>query len=122
MRSSDTNFDVVAGEGYEVWVTANTTFNLTGVPASIDQINLIKKTDSTGRNWIGLPYETTLTNASSLMAAIGPNCEAISRWDPYAQTSEGWVSLFGGMGTNFDIVQGEGYEIWVTANTTWIPI
>ena len=117
-----TNFNIVAGEGYEISVTANTTFNLTGVPVSIGPIDLIKKPDSTGKNWIGLPDGTTITNASSLMAAIGSNCDAVNRWNGTTQQPEGWISLGGGMGTNFNIVAGEGYEISVTANTTWTPI
>jgi hypothetical protein len=117
-----TNFDIVRGEGYEISVTANTTFNQTGVPVSIGPIDLIKKPDSTGKNWIGLPYDTILTNASSLMAAIGPNCDAVNRWNATTQQPEGWISQGGGMGTNFDIVRGEGYEISVTANTTWTPV
>ena len=118
-----TNFNIVAGEGYEISVTANTTFNLTGVPVTIGPIDLIKKPDSTGKNWIGLPYDTTITNASSLMAAIGAaNCDAVNRWNATTQQPEGWISMGGGMGTNFDIVRGEGYEISVTANTTWTPI
>ena len=117
-----TNFDIVRGEGYEISVTANTTFNQTGVPVSIGPISLIKKPGSTGKNWIGLPYDTILTNASSLMAAIGPNCDAVNRWNATTQQPEGWISQGGGMGTNFDIVRGEGYEISVTANTTWTPV
>jgi len=115
------DFDVVPGEGYEVSVTANTTFNLTGIPVEIGQIDLIKKPSSTGKNWIGLPYSTTMTNASSLMDAIGANCDAVSRWNPEEQKSEAWISYMGGMGINFDVVPGEGYEVSVTANTTWTP-
>jgi hypothetical protein len=117
-----TNFDIVPGEGYEVSVTTNTTFSILGTIASIGSVDLIKKPDSTGKNWIGLPYDTTITNASSLMAAIGPNCDAVNRWNPYTQQSEGWISMGGGMGTNFNIVAGEGYEASVTTNTTWTPV
>jgi len=117
-----TNFDIVPGEGYEVSVTTNTSFSILGTIASIGSVDLIKKPDSTGKNWIGLPYDTTITNASSLMAEIGPNCDAVNRWNPYTQQSEGWISLGGGMGTNFNTVAGEGYEASVTTNTTWTPV
>ncbi|MFC1786966.1 NosD domain-containing protein, partial [Halobacteriota archaeon] len=117
-----TNFDIVPGEGYEVSVTANTTFSVTGLTVTIDSIDLIKKSDSTGKNWIGLPYDTTLENASSLMCLIGSNCDAVNRWNPNTQTPEGWISLIGGVGTNFDLVAGEGYEISVTGNTTCTPV
>ncbi|MBN1763383.1 MAG: hypothetical protein JW878_09990 [Methanomicrobia archaeon] len=116
------DFDIVPGEGYEVWVDADTTFNLTGEPVDIGQIDLIKKAGSTGRNWIGLPYDTTMANASSLMAAIGGSCTTVNRWDPDNQTSEGWLSMFGGIGDDFDIVPGEGYEVWVDSTTIWVPV
>ena len=83
---------------------------------------LIKKPGSTGKNWVSIPLNTEITNASGLMQAIGLNCDAVNRWDPYTQQSEGWISLGGGMGTNFNIVTGEGYEVSVTTNTTWTPI
>ena len=117
-----TNFAIVPGEGYEVSVTENTTFNLTGVTVTIDPIDLIKKSGSTDKNWIGLPYDTTLTDASSVMDSIGSNCDAVNRWNPDTQAAEGWISLMGGMGTNFHIVTGEGYEVSVTGNTTWAPV
>ena len=112
------NFDIVAGEGYEVWVTANTTFSIFGTIASIGSVDLIKKPGSTGRNWVGLPYATTMPNASVLMHVIGPNCTVVNRWNRTEQKADGWL---GDMGLNFDIVAGEGYEVWVSANTTWTP-
>ena len=117
-----TNFDIVPGEGYEISVTANTTFNLTGVVVCIGPINLTKKPGSTGKNWIGLPFNTTMSNASSLMEAIGPTCDAVNRWNSTEQKMEGWISFMGGWGTNFNIVADEGYEVSVTANTTWTPV
>ncbi|MFC1786717.1 fibronectin type III domain-containing protein [Halobacteriota archaeon] len=122
MGGMGTNFAIVPGEGYEVSVTANTTFSVTGAPATIDPIDLIKESGSTGKNWIGLPYDTTLTTASTVMDSIGSNSDAVNRWNPDTQSAEGWISLMGGMGTNFNIVTGEGYEISVTGNTTWTPV
>ncbi len=122
MGGMGTNFAIVPGEAYEVSVTANTTFSVTGVPATIGQINLVKKPSSTGKNWVGLPYDTTLTSASTVMSSIGSNCDAVNRWNPVTQRPEGWISLMGGMGTNFAIVTGGGYEVSVTGNTTWTPV
>jgi hypothetical protein len=96
--------------------------DVTNVTTATLDYNLIKRPDSTGRNWISIPIETEITNASSLMNAIGDNCTTVNRWNPDTQTSEGWLSLFGGIGDDFDVVPGEGYEVWVTANTTWTPI
>ncbi|MDD2666211.1 MAG: fibronectin type III domain-containing protein [Methanocellales archaeon] len=122
MGGMGTNFAIVPGEGYEVSVTANTTFSVTGAPATISQIDLVKKPGSTGKNWIGLPYDTTLTSASTVMSSIGSNCDAVNRWNPVTQKPEGWISLMGGMGTNFAIVTGRGYEVSVTGNVTWTPV
>ncbi|MDD2666213.1 MAG: hypothetical protein PHD13_03235 [Methanocellales archaeon] len=116
-----TNFAIVPGEGYEVSVTANTTFSVLGTIPTTQSINLVKKPGSTGKNWVGLPYFTTKSNASQLMSSIGSNCDAVNRWNPVTQKSEGWISLFGGMGTNFNITTGAGYEVSVTGNTTWMP-
>ncbi|NYT00121.1 MAG: hypothetical protein GKB99_00130 [Methanocellales archaeon] len=69
-----------------------------------------------------MPYDTTLKNASSLMYLIGPNYDAVNRWNPNTQTPEGWISLIGGVDTNFDLVAGEGYEISVTGNTMCTPV
>ncbi|MFC1786832.1 NosD domain-containing protein, partial [Halobacteriota archaeon] len=122
MGGMGTNFAIVPGEGYEVSVTANTTFSVSGTIPTTQSINLVKKPGSTGKNWVGLPYGTTTSNASELMDAIGSNCDGVNRWNPVTQQSEGWISLFGGMGTNFDIVIGEGYEVSVTGDTTWAPV
>ena len=116
-----TNFDIVPGEGYEVSVTANTTLSVSGTIPVTESIDLVKKPGSTGKNWVALPYGTTISDASELMSVIGSNCDAVNRWNPVTQQSEGWISLFGGLGTNFHIVIGEGYEISVTGNTTWAP-
>ncbi len=116
-----TNFAIVPGAGYEVSVTANTTFSVSGTIPPTQSINLVKKPGSTGKNWVGLPYFTTTSTASQLMSSIGSNCDAVNRWNPVTQRSEGWISLFGGMGTNFNIVTGAGYEVSVTGNTTWMP-
>ena len=85
-------------------------------------IDLIKKSGGTGKNWISVPENPAITNASSLMDAIGPNCDAVNRWNPTTQASEGWISLLGGLGTNFDVTPYEGYEVSVTANTTFTVV
>ncbi|MFC1786719.1 hypothetical protein ACFLY8_01615 [Halobacteriota archaeon] len=85
-------------------------------------IELIKKPGGTGKNWISVPENPEITNASSLMDTIGPNCDSINRWNPVTQSAEGWISLMGGMGTNFDVTPYEGYEISVTTNTTFTVV
>ncbi|MDD5446977.1 MAG: PKD domain-containing protein, partial [Methanocellales archaeon] len=85
-------------------------------------VNLVKKPGSTGKNWISMPENPAITNASSLMKAIGPNCDSINRWNPTTQKPEGWISLMGGMGTNFAVTPYGGYEVSVNANTTFTVV
>ncbi len=85
-------------------------------------VNLVKKPGCTGKNWISMPENPAITNASSLMKAIGPTCDSINRWNPVTQRPEGWISLMGGMGTNFAVTPYEGYEVSVNANTTFTVV
>jgi hypothetical protein len=107
----------------EINETNNARSMATVVQESAVMVNyiLIKKAGSTGKNWISIPLTTEITNASSLMAAIGGTCDAVSRWNAEQQKSEPWISFMGGVGTNFNIVANEGYEVSVTANTSWTP-
>ena len=81
-----------------------------------EPIDLIKKPGSTGKNWIALPLETSMTFADVLMPDIGNTCEAVNKWNTEEQKFEGWLS--NGMGKNFPLFSTEGYEVHVDANTT----
>lgn len=69
-----------------------------------------------GRNYISLAGVTDISTAAELMAAIGPSCTAISRYNSATQTSEGWTAQ--GMGTNFALSCGEGYIVWVSEDSS----
>ena len=94
-----------------------------GKALETDTIELYKKPGGTGKNWIALPPCCPLSSASELMDDIGQaptvECTVVNRWNSETQESEGWLDI--GMGTNFDLVLGEGYEVWVSENTSWIP-
>lgn len=116
-----TDFSILPYEAYEVSVTEDTTFSITGTPAEVKPINLIKPNNLPSRNYIALPYDTEITNAHELLNAI-PNCDTVNRLNPETQYYEGYIDLFGGMGTNFEIRPGEGYLVTVTVDTVWTPI
>ncbi|MDD5446976.1 MAG: hypothetical protein PHY36_03725, partial [Methanocellales archaeon] len=63
------------------------------IPGVTIQYTLVKKPGSTGKNWISIPITTNITNASQLMSAIGPNCDAVNRWNPVTQRSEGYIHV-----------------------------
>ena len=121
--SMGTDFDIIPGESYEVWVNKNTSWTASGVVLENKIIKLDKRTGGTGKNWISIPLCCPLSSASELMNDIKKpgevNCTVVNRWDPITQESEGWIHF--GMGINFDIIPGEGYEVWVDNNTSWIP-
>jgi len=115
------NFEILPDEAYEISVSKDTTFSITGTPSDIKPLYLIKPDKTTSKNYIALPYDTTISNADELLHSI-PNCDTVNRWNPETQRWEGYINLFGGMGTNFPVRQGEGYLITVTENTIWTPL
>ena len=78
-----------------------------------------KKQGSTGKNWISLPLVSSITKASELSAALGPNVDTISRWNSQLQQSEGWINVWGGVGTDFTVKRGEFYEVHIKETTNW---
>ncbi|MBI4163144.1 MAG: lamin tail domain-containing protein [Candidatus Aenigmarchaeota archaeon] len=80
---------------------------------------LIKKSGSTGKNWVSLPLATSITKASELATALGTNIDTITRWNPQLQQTEGWINVWGGVGTDFAIKRGEFYEVHVKEATNW---
>ena len=85
-------------------------------------ITLNKNATSFGKNWVTVHANTTLTNAQELFYNI-TTADAVSRWNSTLQTSQGYVFIpfFGGIfvGTNFNILMEEGYEVSVNASYIW---
>ena len=83
--------------------------------------NLEKVEGSFGKNLISLPIKPYYPGASGLMDDIGDNCIAVNRWNSATQKSEGWIfeEGLGEFGVNFQLNEGEGYEVVVTQNTEW---
>jgi len=75
----------------------------------------------TDKNWVGMPFNSTINNADDLIKDI-PNCDRVGWWDSESQEMKVYSRLsfppwYGG--TNFDVKAARGYEITVSSNTTW---
>jgi len=124
------NFELVAGAGYEVSlnVSESSEVNWSGVGVVYDPIQIPLVYDETGtrmnKNWISMTAGTTMTNVQELTASLLGE-DAITRWNPEFQTSEGYLGevCFGLnciiIGTNFNITMEEGYEVSVTQDSAW---
>jgi len=82
---------------------------------------------TTGINSISLPLDTNIPGNSPLVrtasdvdAALGSYFEFIGGWDKATQSE--FAYLNGGTGVNFPIRKGEGYQISVSSNTTWVVV
>ena len=117
-----TNFEVKPARGYEVAVTSNTTWAVVGWVPRICPLKL-KKGAITGVNWIGMPFNTTISNADELIKDIA-NCNKVAWWNSTNQKAESYSKVpFPPyyVGTNFEVKPASGYEVAVTDNTMWIP-
>ena len=101
------NFDIIGGEGYFVRMSDPEEVEFSGMGwESPFTISLVKE-----YNVLSLPLnDTSVTNASTLIAKIGPECEVVYKWNT---TTPGWQSYQSGMPPwdNFDIIGGEGYFV-----------
>jgi hypothetical protein len=100
-------FNIVGGEGYFVSMSGPKTVVFRGKgwesPFSMSLV--------TGYNMIGIPVnDTSVTNASLLLAKIGANCTEIFKWNTATQ---GWESYNPSMppAAAFNIGCGEGYFV-----------
>lgn len=86
--------------------------------------NLKKKTGGTGINSISIPFNTgvagnspNLYTASDVADSIGSRFDFIGGWNKANQTEFAYLS--GGLGTNFPINKGEGYQVSVSSEANW---
>ena len=68
-------------------------------------------------NYVSLPYRNSYTNAASLLADV-PNASSVQRWD----NATGTFQSYTGRGTNFPVIEGEGYIINVNTSGTWVVV
>ncbi len=104
------DFDIGGGEGCFVSMSGPVEVLFTG-PGwdSPFAMSLIE-----GHNMIGIPVnDSSVTNASSLIAKIGSNCAEVFKWD---ESSHAWKAYAPGQPTilDFDIGGGEGCFVSMT--------
>ncbi len=116
--SSENNFTVTSGKPYFVYVTANTSWQITGTSSAYINTSLITTTGSTAINAVAVPLSRSdLTDAEKLAADI-PNCDAVWYWDSSAPG--GYIGHPKGTEIrNFTVTAGYVYLVSVTQNGTW---
>ena len=125
--ATNCNFEIESGKGYEVNINTSLSqtinWSVVGKVYPSQTIDLTKNATSFGKNWIALYANTTRSNAQGLIMSI-PNADAISKWNPTTQGSQGlipspfpWIPGF--IGNNFQLNLEEGYEVSVTSSTQW---
>jgi hypothetical protein len=104
------DFDIGGGEGCFVSMSGPVEVLFTGQGwDSPFAMSLIE-----GHNMIGIPVnDSSVTNASSLIAKIGANCAEVFKWD---ESSHAWKAYAPGQPTilDFDIGGGEGCFVSMT--------
>lgn len=106
------NFDIKAGVGYMVSVSAQTIFTFTGDT----KISSVTMSLSVGWNAIGRFNDTT-TNGQSIGSSIS-NCTHVAKWNATSKSFDVYVVNSGV--NNFSIKQGEGYLVYVTEESQWV--
>lgn len=77
-----------------------------------------KEFGGNGKNKVIFTEFVQVKTAKDLLLAI-PAADAVSYYDEAEGKTIGYVSAFGGIGKNFDIVPGKVYEISVRQSTNW---
>jgi hypothetical protein len=113
------NFDILAGNGYWIYATANESIVLYTAPPTTTQT--ISITVPTGGGWaiVGLSSLKTTFKASSLrtMASGGGTITTVASFDNALKTYKSWVYM-GPPPTDFPLAAGHAYWVWCTASLT----
>lgn len=79
------------------------------------------KKDVHGKNKVLFPENMKVKTARDVLLSI-PSADAISYYDEAQKKTIGYVSAFGGIGKNFQIIPGRVYEISVQDNQNWTVV
>jgi hypothetical protein len=84
----------------------------------IYQYRFFREPRGFGNNRLIWPGSGTINDASKLMISLGTeNVDRITYYDNGKTYS--WLVLFGGVGINFDMIEGKEYEISARRNFDW---
>jgi len=119
------NFAITKGEMYEISVDADTTIILVGSHDPNYAVPLNENLTKTDKNWVSLPYNSEYTNASDItdeFSPAGTPIYKITKRNPdQTYTSRVWIGPPINWSGNFTITRGEGLEISVDQDTSWVP-
>jgi hypothetical protein len=129
------NFDLQAGEGYEVLLNEsgeeNLNWSAVGLVQEPVQITLVYNENGAvfNNNWISMYAGTVLEDASDLSGSLLGE-DAITSWNIDEQKSEGWnyvclpwnPAVCFWMGEDFKINPEGAYEVSVTQDSMWTQI
>ena len=107
-------------------IDTNTEWTVVGWVPPICPIEL-KKGAISGINWIGVPFNTTISNADELLDDIDNAAplqygDNVKWWNSTSQQTESRTLTPGGYkGDLFDVKPARGYEVVISADTTWVP-
>lgn len=119
-NSSGVNFSVLPGEPYAIVITADTVINLVGT-YNTGSIPLAFNQDNFSLNWVNLPPDTNLVNASDLSSSVTDTTK-VAKYDQTNDTYSSWFNMDDTWkGENFTIEPGLGVAISVTGSSTFVP-
>ena len=113
---------IQVGSAYQVQVQATSSFTIFGDDQTL-VLPLSQTTSGTGRNYIALPFGTSLLNAKNLIDSIG--LAQTQRVEKYKTTTDTYDFYTGRVGTsgqvNFPVTGGSGYRVRMNTTVYWTP-
>jgi hypothetical protein len=109
------NFEVVTGQAYQITVSRDTTWSITGtIPQGVSFD--LTTTPDTDYNWITIPW-TAQCHTVAELAQLIPNCLSLSKYE--ASTQSYITHPVGTSINNYLIFPGNAYQVTVASQTTW---
>jgi len=119
------DFAIEKGAMYEISVDANTVVTLCGSNDPDYAVPLYWNATKTDKNWVSIPYNAVYANASDITAEFSPSGSPIykitRRRTDQLYEDRVWLSGPNIWSGDFTITRGEGLEISVDQNTSWVP-
>ena len=125
--TSDTSWkDTNAGSNDQRYYKVTCSATDEQIEGNVTRIKYELEFDGSGVNWISMPsVNPPITNADELISSI-PNMQNgnnVKWWNSTSQQAEVRTKFgSGGMGPNFLVRPGSGYEISIGTDTTWVVV
>jgi hypothetical protein len=128
--SVGTNFTLIPGDAVYVVLSTDTPYIAVGshdpglsVALQGPQPNASPGGFSSGTNGYAYPYHSVSSTAEELIIEIeaAVNGDVVNSISRYLSADDSLEFYTGSVGTNFNLVPGEGYLINVTTDLSWVP-